>query len=98
MFTLRQITNFTSHLFQHKFSDLEIPSINVLSKNKKNREYPFNPSFTMQRGGHVVRYYEIVYERSRKNMFKVLGKLKSRGFHASSLSTHDVSTVYHITP
>ena len=44
----------------------------------------------------VIRYYETVYERSRKNMFwsiknsgEVLSKLKSRGFRATCLSTYD---------
>ena len=43
---------------------------------------------------HVISYYEKVYERSGKNLFwsiknsgEVLNKLKSRGFHATSLST-----------
>ena len=48
-----------------------------------------------------IRYYETVYEKSRKNMFwsikysgEVLSKLKSRGFRATSLSTYDFSTPY----
>ena len=43
---------------------------------------------------------EIVYERSGKNLFwsikisaEVLNKLKSRGFHATSLSAYDYSTL-----
>ena len=52
---------------------------------------------------HVIRYCEKVYERSGKKMFwsikssgEVLNKLliKSRGFHATSLSTYDFSTLY----
>ena len=50
---------------------------------------------------HVIRYCEIVYERSGKNLFwsiknsgEVLNKLKSRGFRATSLSTYDFSTLY----
>ena len=46
-----------------------------------------------------------VYERSGKNHFwsiknscKVLNKLKSRGFRASSLSTYDFSTLYTTLP
>ena len=46
-----------------------------------------------------------VYERSGKNLFwsiknscEVLNKLKSRGFHASSLSTYDFSTLYTTLP
>ena len=42
---------------------------------------------------HVIKYCEKVYDRSGKNLFwsiknscEVLNKLKSRGFHASSLS------------
>ena len=53
----------------------------------------------------VIRYYEIVYFRSRKNTFwsiknsgEVLSKLKSRGFRAPSLSTYDFSTVYTTLP
>ena len=49
---------------------------------------------------HVIRYYEKVYERSGKNLFwsiknssEELNKLKSRGFHATSLSTYDFSTL-----
>ena len=52
-----------------------------------------------------IRYYETVYERSRKNMFwsiknsgEVLSKVKSRGFHATSLSTYDFSTLYTTLP
>ena len=54
---------------------------------------------------HVIRYYEKVYERSGKNLFwsiknsgEVLNKLKSRGFHATSLSTYDFSTLYTTLP
>ena len=54
---------------------------------------------------HVIKYCEKVYERSGKNCFRsiknsceVLNKLKSRGFRASSLSTHDFSTLYTILP
>ena len=50
---------------------------------------------------HVTKYCEKVFERSGKNLFwsiintcEVLNKLKSRGFHASSLSTYDFSTLY----
>ena len=46
------------------------------------------------------KYYDTVYERSRKNMFwsmedsgEVLSKLKSRGFRATSLSTYDSLTL-----
>ena len=46
-----------------------------------------------------------VYERSGKNRFwsiknscKILNKLKSRGFRASSLSTYDFSTLYTTLP
>ena len=54
---------------------------------------------------HVIRYCEKVYERSGKNLFwsiknsgEVLNKLKSRGFRATSLSTHDFSTLYTTLP
>ena len=54
---------------------------------------------------HVIIYCEIVYERSGKNLFwsmknsgEVLNKLKSRGFHATSLSTYDFSTLYTTLP
>ena len=54
---------------------------------------------------HVIRYYEKVYERSRKNAYwpiknsgEVLNKLKSRGFRATSLSTYDFSTLYPTLP
>ena len=50
---------------------------------------------------HVIRYCEKVYERSGKNLFwsiknsaEVLNKLKSRGFHATSLSAYDFPTLY----
>ena len=53
----------------------------------------------------VIRYYETVYDRSRKNMFwsiknssEVFSKLKSRGFHATSLSTYNYSTLYTTLP
>ena len=53
----------------------------------------------------AIRYYETVYERSRKKMFwsikksgEVLSKLKSRGFRATSLSTYDCSTLYTTLP
>ena len=53
----------------------------------------------------VIRYYETVYERSRKNVFwsiknsgEVLSILKSRGFHAASVSTYDFSTLYTTFP
>ena len=53
----------------------------------------------------VIRYYETVYERSRKNMFwsiknsgEVLSKQKSRGFCSTSLSTYDFSTLYTTLP
>ena len=48
----------------------------------------------------AIRYYETVYGRSSKNMFRsiknsgeVLSKLKSRCFRATRLSTYDVSTL-----
>ena len=54
---------------------------------------------------HVIRYFEKVYERSDKNLFwsiknsgEVLNKLKSRVFHATSLSTYDFSTLYTTLP
>ena len=54
---------------------------------------------------HVIRYCEKVYERSGKYLFgsiknsgEVLNKLKSRGFHATSLSTYDFSTLYTTLP
>ena len=54
---------------------------------------------------HVIRYCEKVYERSGKNLFwsiiksgEVLNKQKSRGFHATSLSTYDFSTLYTTLP
>ena len=53
----------------------------------------------------VIRFYETVYERSRKGMFwsiknssEVLSKLKSRGYRATSLSTYDFSTLYPTLP
>ena len=49
----------------------------------------------------AIKYYETVYERSKKNIFwsiknsgQVLSKLKSRGFRATSLTTYDFSTLY----
>ena len=49
---------------------------------------------------NVINYCEKILERSGKNLFlaiknscKVLNKLKSRGFRASSLSTYDFSTL-----
>ena len=54
---------------------------------------------------HVIKYCGKVSERSGKNLFwsiknscEVLNKLKSRGFHASSLSTYDFSTLYTTLP
>ena len=55
---------------------------------------------------HVIRYCEKVYESSGKNLFwsiknsgEVLNKLKSRGFHATSLSTYDFfHTLHHFAP
>ena len=54
---------------------------------------------------HVIKYCEIVYERFGKNLFwsiknscEVLNKLKSRGCHASSLSTYIFSTLYATLP
>ena len=54
---------------------------------------------------HVIRYCEKVYERSGKNLFwsiknsgEALNKLKSRGVHATSLSTYDFSTLYTTLP
>ena len=53
----------------------------------------------------AIRYYETVYERSRKNKFwsiknsgEVHSKLKSRGFCATSLSTNDFCTLYTTLP
>ena len=50
---------------------------------------------------HVIKYCEIVYERSGKNLFwsiknscEVINKLKSRGIRAASLSTYNFSTLY----
>ena len=46
---------------------------------------------------HVITHCEKVYENmfwSIKNSGEVLNKLKSRGFRATSLSTHDFSTLY----
>ena len=54
---------------------------------------------------HVIKYCGKVYERSGKNLFwsirnscEVFNKLKSRGFRASSLPTHDFSTLYTTLP
>ena len=54
---------------------------------------------------HVIRYCEVVYERSGKKLFwstinsgEVLNKLKPRGFRATSLSTYDFSTLYTTLP
>ena len=54
---------------------------------------------------HVIIYCEKVYERSGKSLYwsiknsgKVLNKLKSRGFRATSLSTYDFSTLYTTLP
>ena len=54
---------------------------------------------------HIIRYYEKIYERSRKNVFssiknsgEVLNKLNSGGFRATSLSTYDFSTLYTTLP
>ena len=54
---------------------------------------------------HVIRYCEKFYERAGKNLFwsiknsgEVFNKLKSRGFHATSLSTYDFSTLYTTLP
>ena len=53
----------------------------------------------------VIKYCEIVYERSGKNMFwsikhsgEVLSKLKDRGFQATSLSAYDFLTLYTTLP
>ena len=53
----------------------------------------------------VIKYSEIVYERSGKNMFwpinnsgQVLSKLKDIGYQATSLSTYDFSTLYTTLP
>ena len=54
---------------------------------------------------HLIKYCNIIYERSGKNMFcsiknfgEVLTKLKSRDFQASTLSTYDFSTLYTTLP
>ena len=54
---------------------------------------------------HLIKYCEKVYKRFGKNLFwsikhfgEVLNKLKSRGFHATSLSTYDLSTLYTTLP
>ena len=53
----------------------------------------------------VIRYYETVYETSRKHMLwsikhsgEIHSKLKSRGFRATSLSTYDFCTLYTTLP
>ena len=54
----------------------------------------------------IIKYCETVYERSGKNMFwpikkkscEVLSKLKNIGYHATSLSTYDFSTLYTTLP
>ena len=49
---------------------------------------------------HVIKYDTTVYERNgnkvfcSKNSGEILNKLKSRGYLASGLSTHDFSTLY----
>ena len=54
---------------------------------------------------HVIKYCNKVYERSGNNLFwsiknlnEVLIKLKSRSFHASSLSMYDFSMLYTTLP
>ena len=54
---------------------------------------------------YVIKYVKTVYERSGKNMFwliknsgEVLSKLKEIGYQATSLSTHDFSTLYTTLP
>ena len=54
---------------------------------------------------HVIKYFEKVYERSRKNLFwsiknssEILDKLKARDFNATSLSTYDFSTLFNSLP
>ena len=54
---------------------------------------------------HVIKYCEKVYERLGKNLFwsiknsgEILDKLKARDFNATSLSTHDFSTLYTTLP
>ena len=54
---------------------------------------------------YVIKYCTAVYERNGKNLFwsiknsgEILSKLKSRGFLASGLSTHDFSTRYSTLP
>ena len=53
----------------------------------------------------VIKYCQTVYERSGKNMFwpikssgEVLSKLKDIGYHSTSLSTYDFSTLYTTLP
>ena len=54
---------------------------------------------------HLIKYYDTCYEMeginsfwSIKNSNEVLNKLKSEGFNASTLSTHDFSTLYTTLP
>ena len=61
-------------------------------------------SFLTAVKSHFIRYYETVYERSRKNVLvyknssEVLSNLKSREFRATSLSTYEFSTVHATLP
>ena len=50
---------------------------------------------------HWIKYCEKTYEReginyfwSIKNSTQILDKLKTKGFHASNMSTYDFSTLY----
>ena len=54
---------------------------------------------------YVIKYCEIVYERSGKNLFwsiknsgEILDKLKARDFNATIFSTYDCSTLYTTLP
>ena len=54
---------------------------------------------------HVIKYCEIVYERSGKDLIwsiknsgEVINKLMSSGFHATSLTIYDFSTLYTTLP
>ena len=54
---------------------------------------------------HVIKYCEMVYERSGKNLFwsiensgEILDKLTARDFNVTSLSTYDFSTLYTTLP
>ena len=54
---------------------------------------------------HVIKYCEMEYERSGKNLFlsiknsdKILDKLKARYFNAASLSNYDFSSLYTTLP